>query len=119
MTTDTKQCCHCRNIKPLSEFWKDSSSKQGVDSTCKTCRKARINRVRTANNQKNYTLRNRAKQATRVLVSKLLKEGSLVKESCFLCNAPETVAHHLQYDYPDKVVWLCPPHHNEVHHEIK
>jgi hypothetical protein len=35
----TKKCTKCRKIKPLSDFSKDSSRGDGLQATCKQCRK--------------------------------------------------------------------------------
>jgi len=36
----TKQCTACKEIKPISEFHKDRSRKDGLQRKCKICRKA-------------------------------------------------------------------------------
>lgn len=37
LSTDTKRCCHCKQVKPLSEFHRTSASKDGYKCTCKDC----------------------------------------------------------------------------------
>lgn len=113
-----KKCSRCKELKPLSNFYNDVSRKDGKDHMCIGCRKAIINKVRVANIQRRYEERNPERQAARLLIRRLIAQGKITKENCFLCNSPESVAHHLQYDFPDKVIWLCPKHHNEVHHEL-
>ena len=41
MPTDEKKCSLCGKIKPISEFYKDSSLKSGYRSSCKQCCKER------------------------------------------------------------------------------
>jgi len=36
-TIQTKRCSKCKQIKPLSEFYKDRSKKDGHQSECRTC----------------------------------------------------------------------------------
>ena len=36
----SKRCFQCKQIKPLSEFSKDQSKKDGLQSYCKSCNKA-------------------------------------------------------------------------------
>jgi 5-methylcytosine-specific restriction endonuclease McrA len=38
--TSMKQCSTCKEIKPTSEFNKDSGSKDGLQSKCKSCKSA-------------------------------------------------------------------------------
>ncbi len=44
-----QQCTKCEIVKPLSEFWKDSSRKNGRISACKDCEKARLKRTHVDN----------------------------------------------------------------------
>ena len=36
----TKRCCTCKQIKPLSEFYKNRGTKDGLQGACKACDKA-------------------------------------------------------------------------------
>ena len=46
----TKRCCKCKGVKEKSEFYKDSSRKDGYDNRCKPCRKE-LNREYSKNNR--------------------------------------------------------------------
>jgi hypothetical protein len=48
------------------------------------------------------------------LVSRALKFGKLVKESCAICDATNTEAHHEDYNDPLEVIWLCNYHHKNI-----
>ena len=63
--------------------------------------------------------REKLKYRARMIVNNLLAAGKLSKEPCFLCGEPVTAAHHVDYEYPEKIIWLCRKHHEDVHHEIK
>lgn len=41
MTEPTKRCSHCGEVKPVSEFYRNSSSKDGYRFDCKACSDAR------------------------------------------------------------------------------
>jgi len=45
-----KYCCACKSAKPLAEFYRNRSQRDGYDSQCKGCRKvgARCTRERKA-----------------------------------------------------------------------
>lgn len=40
-TAKTKKCAHCGQEKPVTEFYKDSHTKDGLQSWCKQCSNAR------------------------------------------------------------------------------
>ena len=44
--TKTKTCAHCGQEKPVSEFYKDKHTKDGLQSWCKQCSNARSNSSR-------------------------------------------------------------------------
>jgi hypothetical protein len=48
-----------------------------------------------------------------------VKTGKIVKFPCWVCGSLEVEGHHADYDRPLDVVWLCPEHHRQVHHEHK
>jgi hypothetical protein len=52
--TKTKSCNHCNQIKPISEFYKKSASKDGLQPKCKICVKE-INEAFRYNNPKYQT----------------------------------------------------------------
>ena len=44
-----------------------------------------------------------------------LKRGKLQRLPCQVCGEAESDGHHPDYSRPLDVVWLCKPHHDEVH----
>lgn len=66
----------------------------------------------------NYILiEKRKKHAARKRVKYALKTGKLQQQACEYadCIEKNTEAHHHNYDEPLSVVWLCRPHHTELH----
>ncbi len=45
--------------------------------------------------------------------------GKLVRESCEVCGAVKTDAHHDDYSKPYEVRWLCQKHHAEHHVKMR
>ena len=39
--TETKKCVHCGQEKPVTEFYKDSHTRDGLQSWCKQCSNSR------------------------------------------------------------------------------
>lgn len=67
-------------------------------------------RIRRANNKK-QTLAQRA-------VTSALRNGTLVRQPCFVCGESRVEAHHADYDNKLGVSWLCLAHHGELHAEF-
>ena len=54
-----------------------------------------------------------------IVVGNALRDGKLQKDPCHICGRFDVEGHHPDYDRPLDVVWLCTPHHKEVHAMIK
>lgn len=57
------------------------------------------------------------RKAANTAVGNAVRDGVLHKEPCFICGNAKVEAHHPDYDTPLSVVWLCVPHHKEIHRE--
>lgn len=136
-----KACFKCKVIKPLSEFYKHSQMADGHLNKCKDCAKndARTYRAQNLDKVRQYD-RERGKRPERIkagveitriwraedkrrqkahnMVSNAVKTGKLVRQPCFRCGNPKTVAHHEDYDKPLDVMWLCQVCHTQRHKEI-
>jgi hypothetical protein len=77
-------------------YKKDSDRKE---SCCESSKKSRIKFP------KKYKARNKVNNA--------IRDGRLFKQPCSECGNAEVEAHHLDYDKPLDVVWLCSKHHGE------
>lgn len=59
------------------------------------------------------------RRKARFLVNRGVKKGTLIKLDCEECGDPKSEAHHLDYDKPLEVIWLCFKHHRQLHgHEV-
>lgn len=63
---------------------------------------------------KAYRQRNKKKLAAHNAIAKAILRGKMVPHPCWACGE-KAEAHHPDYDEPMLVVWLCQPHHTEVH----
>ena len=46
------------------------------------------------------------------------KAATALPLPCFVCGATKQLhRHHVDYDQPLSVVWLCEEHHNQLHRE--
>ncbi len=62
---------------------------------------------------------NPIKYKARMMLGNAVKSGKIARLPCFVCGEPETQGHHPDYTSPLDVVWLCEPHHNEIHFEME
>lgn len=53
-----KQCCTCKNSKPLTDFGKNKSTKDGLNKRCKTCHNSSSSRYYELNTSKHRALVN-------------------------------------------------------------
>lgn len=135
---DSKCCYVCKTVYPLEMFAKDPTRKDGLQASCRQCRKKYIAAYRAKNvelvNMRNrkYTKsesgkralrRSRAmgnakdprKNAARIATSRAILMGDLVRLPCQECGNQKSHAHHPDYDRPLFVVWLCQKHHLIAH----
>ena len=65
--------------------------------------------------RKNHPEKYRARMG--VLMAK--RKGLITPLPCYICGNLTTEAHHVDYNKPLNVVWLCTLHHNELHKMIR
>lgn len=63
---------------------------------------------------KRWAAKHPERRAAQHAVSNAIRHGHLQKQPCLACGN-EAEAHHPDYSRPLDVVWLCNPHHREVH----
>lgn len=69
---------------------------------------------------KKYSENNPKRKAACMAVSNAIRSGLLKPLPCFVCGSTEQIeGHHPDYDSPLSVVWLCMPHHKEIHTDRK
>jgi len=116
-----KQCSRCRLVKNETKFGKYISNKDGRDRWCLLCRqnreispkaRKRINEV-----SKIWREMNIKKTKAHVKVHSAIKLKKIVKGRCYICNEKKVQAHHIDYNYPLKVLWLCIKHHADYHYK--
>lgn len=88
MTTDgSKRCLRCEQVKPLTDFHRDSSRKDGHGTRCKTCDNSRAKPQNTGR-----IVRTRARQrAAQLLIDAHQDEFHMLYEQC-LTDATEQAA---------------------------
>lgn len=138
----SKICPKCNVEKSISNFFKRSDRKCGVQSRCKLCKKEERDKYKETNhgrkiinlaNKKYYYSKKgkkrseniRAKVAgtnQRKAASKFQRAysiGLIKKQPCAICKNEKSEGHHEDYNHPLDVVWLCKKHHQLRHMEIR
>jgi hypothetical protein len=59
------------------------------------------------------------KKAAHDAVSSAVRRGKLMKQPCAICGSEKVEAHHPNYAEPLNVIWLCVPHHKELHRSLR
>jgi hypothetical protein len=57
---------------------------------------------------------NRIKLRAKLKARRAVKRGQIKKQSCEVCDDPNTERHHDDYSKPYEVRWLCKKHHVEA-----
>ena len=131
-----KTCTICGSLKGLDCFYKNKGMAGGTINQCKDCVKKRVrknrsekieyyrsyDRERGARQDASYLRSYRAtypkKYAAHKAVSKAVKSGVLVPQSCECCGESDRVhAHHDDYARQLDIRWLCTPCHKKWHVE--
>jgi len=134
-----KQCFKCKELKPLEEFYKAKTMKDGYLGKCKKCTiqdvkyrailehdkiaRYEIIRNKTAK-RKAYTkkhtiewrLKNPEKYLAHNVVNNAIRDGKIVKPTlCEICGEKAKLhGHHYDYSKPMEVIWLCPECHGQI-----
>jgi hypothetical protein len=59
------------------------------------------------------------KAAARALTKHGLAAGTITPAPCEICGNPKSEAHHVDYDRPLDVKWLCRQHHMAIHQKMR
>ncbi len=130
-----KKCFKCKEIKPLSEFYKHNQMADGRLNKCKGCanddvKQNRIKRIdyyrdydrKRGNRQsreyrKSHRERYPNKYKAQTMTNNAVRDKRLFREPCEVCGSETVHAHHDDYLKPLNVRWLCAAHHRQWHAE--
>jgi len=134
-----KKCFKCNKIKSLKDFYKHPQMKDGHLNKCKECTKKdvcldrknspnarkydkkrwkenKIRREAIYKRTKKWNKKNPLGYKAHYLVSNAIRDGRLKRMPCEICGG-KSHAHHEDYSKPLEVRWLCPIHHQQLHHK--
>lgn len=67
------------------------------------------------NYMREYNAKNKAYHKVRCITNSAIKSGKLVRLPCENCGEQQSEAHHIDYNKPLEVMWLCRRCHEEWH----
>jgi hypothetical protein len=88
----------------------------GRQRYCRTCKNEHTRLTRKKHSE--LTELQKLKSNARSYLHVYVKRGKISKESCVICNNPESEAHHHDYNKPLDVIWFCRECHMEHHKNI-
>lgn len=116
-----KRCSKCRRMK--TRFHHDVTKKDGLSTWCadcvskKTAAWAKKNRARKNATDRRWKRKNRKKDRARSVVRRAVEKKLLdVQKRCHCCQHRAPLeAHHVDYNHPLLVIWLCKSCHAARH----
>lgn len=78
--------------------------------------KKRNRKISGKRRSKRYYDRNIEKVRARTIYKTAIKTGALIRQPCQVCGDLKTEGHHSDYSKPLEVLWLCKPHHYNLHY---
>ena len=123
----TKRCSHCKEIKPLSEFYKNRNGKDGLHLQCKTCKKQYMQQYRKTDKGKSAQRRYKQSQKGKVASRRYeqSKKGRDTQKQYRLChperqrakNAVNKAVRTGKLPRPDTLqCHYCPEQAKDYHH---
>ena len=116
---EEKYCSRCKITKPISDFSRWKYGKDNLFYMCKDCNRIYHKEYEKLNprleHNKNIHKIYRKKRNARASLQQAVKVGKIIRERCLICSDITTEAHHFDYEYPLKVLWLCRKHHVYLH----
>jgi hypothetical protein len=74
-------------------------------------------RNRVMERQQKLSISSIKKDKCRYETRKLIKAGEIQVMPCEVCGSKKTQVHHLDYEYPAEILFLCEKHHRNWHRE--
>jgi len=139
------RCNHCLHDWPQDGFYKSNPSKckECIKTAVRKHRAANLERARAYDRMRGsmphrvaarkayqatsafagshraaaerWAAKHPERRAASFAVSNAVRDGKLLKLPCLVCGVEKVEGHHPDYSRPLDVVWLCNPHHREVH----
>jgi len=133
-----KTCKKCHLEKSIVDFNKDSLRKDGHYPYCRTCSSKDKHEYIMSEKGKAYMKRKNLKQKeymktylrdynrrypkerkARVMLLNAIRDRRVKKMPCVVCGEVKSEGHHIDYNQPLVVIWLCKKHHRDIHRTLK
>ena len=118
-------------MRDRSEYWRERSALRRQDPAYREAQRARYvawqqkngqdqqRLARKAEQMRGYSQLHRERHAARRALRTAIESGRVMPLPCAMCGNAKADGHHVAYDMPLDVVWLCRLHHRQLHKEAK
>ena len=111
---DKQICSTCHTEKDLNDFQLDSGKRSGHDVICKLCRKDKRKLKKDLDNSRRKSWYHSHKNIEKARYEAKYKFP--IPKECAVEGCEEIgERHHLDYNFPLDIVWLCKRHHYMAH----
>lgn len=124
-----KYCGGCDTTKPISEFYKNISTKDGLHYACMACHREHARKYEKSDKGKKTVRKkvnkmrilHRVKWEAGATLRYAVKTGKIIKpEICENCGRKTKLqGHHPDYSKPLSVLWFCGPCHKLAHGKLR
>ena len=126
-----KRCCKCHLVKTKTKYYKNRSNQDGLEYRCKECaherdleRSAYLTKYRKEHRGilsrqfRNWIEEHRDQFRSNQKLVEAIKAGKIKRGDCTKCGKEDAEGHHSDYSRPLEVIWLCRPHHGDLHRSL-
>lgn len=118
-----KKCSKCKLFKFNIFFNKNKTTKDGLQSYCKSCHKkwTHENKDKIAKHFRTKYKRHKIKILAQHELKAKVKSGEIKRPTkCSICNKHDNNihGHHDDYSKPLNVVWCCDKCHKKIHKKL-
>ena len=118
-------------MRDRSDYWRERSALRRQNPAYREAQRARYvawqqkngqdpeRLARKAEQMRGYSQLHRERHAARRALRAAIESGRVSPQPCAVCGNQHVEGHHVAYDMPLDVVWLCKPHHRQLHNEAK
>lgn len=82
-------------------------------------RKRKLNKDLISKQNKAYNIKFKERIRANSKINYLIRKNKIKRQPCKRCGKSRAHAHHPNYKYPLKIIWLCSSHHKLEHLKYK
>lgn len=112
---DCGECKRCRHREYMNEWLRRPGNAEKQRNRVREYRAKNLDVVRAKDRARGFRVYDPEKVRARRHATAAVQNGSLRRQPCESCGAPDAQMHHEDYSQPLEVRWLCSAHHGKLH----